>query len=1226
MALKNRQFLIIAVIFLGAAVIIYFLNTRQTFSEDIYKEKIVNRIRSELGLLKSELTPVFEAVKEDRISFTGLNSQTKYPFYIFKDRQPVYWSDQRYVPEYRTMVGEESVRFFESTKGKYLAYHRTINDYEVFSIIPLFEYSKITNQYVSTFFNDYFFEGIAILITSNPEITGDILHITFDDDYLFTIQYDPAFGQEPEIKGYLVTVLAFLGIIALLFYLVRQVNYLLNTKRADVALLLFFGSLVVLRVVMLRLEFPMSQISPPVFDSIYYASSKYNPTLGDLFFNIVCFLAMAWYLFRYYTRTFVYRKLLTASPVIKLIVAAILIGFGLMLLNYHYHVFRTIYHNSQWTYNITGTIVFSFLRVVIFLIFLIDALIFFLVFHVIYRTVERILSRRKTIIALVGGSVMYLGYAMGYGLPFIVIGSTFLIYYLVLLGTNVPKYLGQLRYNAFLYFFMSGMVSAIVGANSIYLLEDERNTISKEKFANQFLVENDPLAEMLLSEAMEQIRNDVFIKSRLFSSFFSKEQIVQKVQRVYLSNYFDKYDVQIYMYNANGEPLENYSTEGSYLGIRNAFDKEMYQTEYNDIFFVNRVGADVTKRYLAFVPIDRYDIPIGHLILDLNLKKIIPRSVYPELLVDNRFIQNYRNKDFSYAVFANNRITYNSGDFNYLRNISVQDLESEDLRTKGIRRGGYEHLGVVDSEGRTILVSSKLFPFNNILSNFSFLFLIIVFFIIILITIFTLFNTTKEVRLNYAGKIQLYLNVSFFLPLFIVSIITLSLITSSFKREHTIEYFDKTELMASNISIDLNNYLVGRMEREALSNKLALIAKNAGLDANLYDMNGRLIATSQPTIYQYELLSEFMNPWTMETIKEGGAERTVIDESVGSLVFNAVYITLKSFDTGRTLGILSIPFFESAYYLEQQQITVFTNIMDIFTVIFILFLVVSNFASKRLTLPLEMITQKLKRTTLSEENEPLDWKSDDEIGLMVTEYNKMLVNLERSKRALARSEKESAWREMAQQVAHEIKNPLTPMKLTLQQLQRRIVVKNNEDNKDIERPLKSLLRQVDTLNDIASSFSSFAKMPIPENKKFELMALLRQTFRLHKNTENSKIEFKDSDDELYTIGDEKLMGRIVSNIIINSIQSAPDGVEVKVTGSVVTHNNKVTIKIKDNGKGIPDSIQEKVFMPNFSTKDEGSGIGLAIAKHGVEHAGGSIWFESGEKKGTTFFIELPLVD
>ena len=227
-----------------------------------------------------------------------------------------------------------------------------------------------------------------------------------------------------------------------------------------------------------------------------------------------------------------------------------------------------------------------------------------------------------------------------------------------------------------------------------------------------------------------------------------------------------------------------------------------------------------------------------------------------------------------------------------------------------------------------------------------------------------------------------------------------------------------------------------------------------------------------------------------------GKNLDIQKEEVGSLEYYVSYAALKAPRTGKLIGILGIPFFQSAYSLEKVQISVLANILSIFALIFIGLVILSYFVSQWLTFPLKFITQSLRRTSLVKTNQPLIWNADDEIGLMVKEYNQMLFKLGESMAELEHTQRERAWREIAQQVAHEIKNPLTPMKLTLQQLERAMNGGSHTPEKTA-KAIASLLTQVETLNEIASSFSSFAKMPEPVMNPLMLVPLLKRIIDLH---------------------------------------------------------------------------------------------------------------------------------
>jgi nitrogen fixation/metabolism regulation signal transduction histidine kinase len=424
----------------------------------------------------------------------------------------------------------------------------------------------------------------------------------------------------------------------------------------------------------------------------------------------------------------------------------------------------------------------------------------------------------------------------------------------------------------------------------------------------------------------------------------------------------------------------------------------------------------------------------------------------------------------------------------------------------------------------------------------------------------------------------------------------------------------------------LEQYRENRIGREELYNQVADVANLTESDINMYGVEfqrGRLIATSQPAVFEKHLLSNYVDPRALTGIANIGTTSMILDEKIGDLNYKSAYVAVKSSQSGELLGILSVPFFGSQVNIERRIINLIVIVLNTFTLIFIAFLFISYFISTNLVFPLKQMISRIRITSLTGKNQPIEYQSPDEIGQLVDAYNSMITKLELSRKALAQSEKEAGWREMAKQVAHEIKNPLTPMKLTLQHLKMRMNKERNEENNSFEKAIDSMLHNIDTLNNIADSFSNYAKMPVPESIRFDISGLLKQVAGLYINNDESDVTFHLPEEELFVRGDENWLGRAFSNLVINSIQAA-EGKKAVVIVDLVRSKDKLLITVKDNGKGIPESIRERIFVPNFSTKFTGSGIGLAVARRAVEHAGGRIWFESEEGVGTTFYIELPV--
>jgi nitrogen fixation/metabolism regulation signal transduction histidine kinase len=440
------------------------------------------------------------------------------------------------------------------------------------------------------------------------------------------------------------------------------------------------------------------------------------------------------------------------------------------------------------------------------------------------------------------------------------------------------------------------------------------------------------------------------------------------------------------------------------------------------------------------------------------------------------------------------------------------------------------------------------------------------------------------------------------------------------------QYVQQAVLIKSNLVNFLSDQEADSVNLELLNEKINELSNTISSDIHLFSSSGKLISSNRANIFEKKILSNRINPKALAEIEEMKRNQFIAEETVGKLRYKSVYLSIPSQNNQYNLGILAVPFFESEAELHALISDILSSIFNTFVIIFILFLAVSYFLSKNLTFPFRLLTEKLKATNL-ENNEPMVWDSMDEIGKLVNEYNNMLFKLEKSKNVLASTEKESAWREMAKQVAHEIKNPLTPIKLTLQHLLRLEKDDKLQDKSVLRKALKTIIHQVDSLSEIASSFSTFAKMPLPKNEIMDFKKILNQILELFKLDQKIDLIYKDDtyQDSIFILGDDQLFGRVISNLIINGIQAVDSDQRPIITIWLWKNEDSIFLEINDNGKGIRAELIEKIFLPNFSTKSQGSGLGLAIAKSGVETAGGKIWVESKVGEGSTFYLSFPIV-
>jgi nitrogen fixation/metabolism regulation signal transduction histidine kinase len=296
-----------------------------------------------------------------------------------------------------------------------------------------------------------------------------------------------------------------------------------------------------------------------------------------------------------------------------------------------------------------------------------------------------------------------------------------------------------------------------------------------------------------------------------------------------------------------------------------------------------------------------------------------------------------------------------------------------------------------------------------------------------------------------------------------------------------------------------------------------------------------------------------------------------------------------------------------------------------YLILFFVAAVIAFILSRYITRSLRTIAQRMKSTDLSQNFEPLHWEYQDEIGNLVVEYNKMLTVLKISADQLAEKEREGAWREMAQQIAHDIKNPLTPMRLRVQHLKRQF---DNEDKAQFQSHLlvfiQTMTEQIDALANIANTFSQLARTETLEMEKIspEIFFLSLTTF--YKN-EDCSIDVFVSNPNVSISANHNALHRIATNLITNAIQAKKDGVNMHIDIKIGQHFGKVFVVIQDNGQGIPESMMGQLFQPKFTTKKTGSGLGLATAKALMEKMNGQIFCKSKEQIGTRFYLVFPTV-
>lgn len=1158
------------------------------------------------------------------VRFSDFDLDKSYPYFIFRKGRLLVWSDYHFVPDYTAVSGDYVYKPVLLNNSYFITRQWTVENntstYEVFSFVPLKRAFNLQNKYLSTQWNSNIFLNDDVRISF--EEREDYLPVKIRDEYLLSVKVGPRYLLTTTPFNVTIAVLYALALIVLAFALVSRYFSVTKENKFRFALLAILGYWIFVKLILHVFDFPDSLIDLDLFDPQYFAVSWFEQSFADMLINTMFILIVAVLVFFNFHRFKFYKYLTQDSTAqwLKYMVGVLTMLLSFFIVNYQYLQLRTIYFNSQISLDIIQSLEVDKFRVLAYLVFVVVALSTGILLHISVRILSKLITGlRQYLIIITGGTGLFFLASYVSNIPTGNLALVTLMVVLFFLITRMPAELAKGNYKSAIYILILVLLNAAIGSWCIQQFEYERELISMRKYASELIMETDNLAEFLINEAAQAIASDPFIATRITNPFLSKESIVKKVQRQFINPYLDKYDVSVFLYFQSGEGVPGYGTDIDYLDIQKRYAVSGNRTEYKNLYFINHTGPLERNRYITFIPVKKYDRIAGYLILDFKQNKVVPSEVYPELLKDSRFAgTDY--SEYSYAIYAANTLVQKYGEFLYPTHFYTP------ANHEGWLEKGYWHLSLSNFENEIAVVSIPSKLYYRLFSNFSFLVIVLLLPMAFGYLFYGWYIYRRNRQLSYSAKIQTYLNLAFFIPLLVVTITTLSLITSSFKQALVEDKLAESKMLAEKIVKQLDDYLIGGSSREVLTEKLADMVAYGRIDANIYGVNGKLIATTQPGVFSARLISPYVNTRVLQEIVEQGNANSFQRESIGSLKYYSSYSAIKSNDTDRLLGVVGIPFFQSETTLQESRIDALTTIINLFVLIFLLALLATYLTSKWLTYPLTLIRQKLEHVSFAQHNDPLDWDSDDEIGLLVTEYNNMLLKLEESKHALARSQKESAWREVAQQVAHEIKNPLTPMKLTIQKLQRS-VDSSGESGKQITGALKNLLGQLNTLNDIVTSFSDFAKMPIPKSEKIDLIAVVKDVCSMFSSDKSLDIQLHFHADKAFIMSDKKLMGRIISNILINSSQSRKEGqdrVNVEIVTEHLERRGLLRLSFKDNGKGIPAAIRDRIFMPKFSTKDEGSGIGLAVAKHGVEQGGGNIWVESEEGVGTTFIIEFPI--
>lgn len=594
-------------------------------------------------------------------------------------------------------------------------------------------------------------------------------------------------------------------------------------------------------------------------------------------------------------------------------------------------------------------------------------------------------------------------------------------------------------------------------------------------------------------------------------------------------------------------------------------------------------------------------------------------SWYLFITIEKKIIKNqhlYHNQNFGYAVFSRDRIIEKVDNFLTSPNLSLLASTTENSIFDG-----YSLVVSKPSDQYKIVSWKKVSGLIKPISLFSFIFTLSG----ILLLILTLVNTKFEFlpdnlnlkfgsRASLKTKIQLSVILLILVTFFIIGSITGIYFKNIIQANQNSKIREETVSIVNNIRSDIQNLAGDEYATGYLGSKLNDLSFIHDKDLSLYDADGRIVASTSKSDINIYIPFDL---WYNQINSKDNHPIEIRSEDGHEII--PLYLSKNT-----PFGFLKIEY----HTHDHSADTILDFLSTILNAYIFLFLIAGAIAitiANSITQPLTRLADKLKKFKLGKTNERLDWNSNDEIGTLISEYNNLTGELEKSVGLLAKTERDMAWREMAKQVAHEIKNPLTPMKLNIQYLQ-----KTSKENPErafemIPKVSASLIEQIDNLSQIAGEFSNFANLPQASNEKIILNEIVETVHDFFRKRDDMDIHLNEPIDELYVFADKNHLVRVLNNLLKNAIQAIPEDRRGRIEIELTKEENEAVIKISDNGTGISDDMKDKVFTPNFTTKSSGTGLGLAISSNIVDAFNGHLYFKTKEGEGTDFYLRLPLM-
>ncbi|MCW3120721.1 MAG: histidine kinase [Flavipsychrobacter sp.] len=1132
------------------------------------------------------------------------------------------------------------VAILHNDKGTYIAKYITPFPKDTAKrlviLFPVLITYPLENSYLKSHFAASDYIPITTKIISPDDRNGNAYPIILHGEQrLFSLVFN-AQDIQKWIPDTMFIIFLLLALIASMSWIQLMIIYLTRNRSSMTGFAITLSLIVVIRIMLFYFGLPFNLDTITFFSPSLYASSKYLSSFGDLFIDTLCLLWLIVFLTRHTPYKTYCNKITNEKTrkIVTMVLVVALVAYVFLFVN----VIRSLVLDSNISFNVghwyTINVYTIFGLLVIGTITGMSCLVMYLV-NTQLNTLVKSKMAKYLLVTVVGAVFLLLVCNFHDGFNWVLLGWITLFFILL----DIPRL--ELVSNLFEpHMLFWAVFICLFGTVILQYFNEIKERSARIAFVEHSQVlfpHRDNMMEYDFYKAIEHIKQDKVIKGFFYKpSSTARKAINQRFDGLYLNGTLNKYRTKVYLFDRKTAGLYNKDTTDYTTLINEQQESDTFLS--SNLYYKENIQEG--HSYLSHIPIysDSINRQIGYVIIVLEPKKQVAENVSNELLLPTTNSAGSEANEYAYAIYMDNKLVNQTTDYAFANHLLYDTLQEQ--KPVFFTNNNISELYYKTSEKRTIVVVNTRSQFLELLTLFSYLFgvqVLLAAFILIYQLYISYFTSSlgnvRFFRLTLRRRVHFSMLTIVLISFIIIGGVTIWYFTNQYRTSNSSKLQSSMMIAKQSVQDYLRRANVSSAEYffDTLSKSPGFkgfittiaIANGQKIDINIFDNDGELVTASQDDIYNKSLISRRIRPDAFFDLNYSGKSVVIQNEMIGGLSYLSGYEPLRD-DKGETMGYINVPFFSSEKDLNYQISSIVITLINIYAFIFLLSSILAIFITRWITRTFNVVIEQFGRINL-QRNERITWPYDDEIGLLVREYNKMVNKVEENAAKLAQSEREMAWREMARQVAHEIKNPLTPMKLNIQYLQQ--AMRSDKENiKELtEKVSASIIEQIDNLSYIASEFSNFAKMPEAREEELELNELLNTALELYLNDAHIKVTVQKTTDKIFVLSDRSQLLRVFTNLLENAKQAIPEDRQGNIEVSLTTENNEATIAIADNGSGISQEVAQRIFQPYFTTKSSGTGLGLAMTKKIIEFWKGVISFESEEGKGTTFFIRLPIV-